>query len=299
MADAVTLTHLAAGAYHDHHVLRVEGRAVVLRRCTASQWGLAPAAQLAREHATLVALAATGVAPAPLALLDDPPLLLEEHVAGRPFSYASDLPALGRALVRVHALAPAHLPAVDARAELLADGAAWLARAREAGTDGEATALVARLGERAAASAEAAGDGPPVLVHTDLNAGNLLATDDGVRLLDWEAARRGPPGWDLAHALAPTTTRWDAGTACALTTADARSLLDAYVDAGGDPRAATAAGALMGVVVFRALAWCLGARGERALGRRAAAPALDAALARLTGIAAVREALAFADGQAQ
>lgn len=293
MSDPVALAHLAAGAYHDHHLLTVEGHAVVLRRCTGSQWGLPPAEQLAREHATLVALAQTGVAPTPLALLSDPPLLIEEHVTGRPFAYASDLPALGRALATVHGLAPEHLPVVDARVELLEDGSAWLERARAAGTDTEAVVLIAALGERAATAAGEAGRA--VLVHSDLNAGNLVATDDGVRLLDWEAARRGPAAWDLAHALSPTTTRWDAATACALAPADARELLDAYVGAGGSPEAVAQVGALMGAVVFRALAWCLGFRADVAGGYAEASPSLADALERLTHVDAVRAALSFVD----
>ncbi len=288
----VSLQHLAAGAYHDHHVLAVDGRRVVLRRCTGSQWGLGAAAQLAREHATLVALAPTGIAPRPLALLDDPPLLMEELVEGARFSYARDLPGLARALAGVHALAPTHLPAVDARTELLADGGTWLTVAREAGTDAEAVAEVAALAKRTAAAAGS--PGPAMLVHSDLNAGNLVTVGDGVRLLDWEAARLGPPAWDLAHALSPTTTRWDAATACSVTPAQAQEFLDEYVAAGGSAQAVEQVGDLMGAVVFRALAWCLGVRGERALARREAAPALDAALERLTTVDAVRDAVAFA-----
>lgn len=291
--EPVTLRHLAAGAYHDHHVLSVDGTGIVLRRCTGSQWGLPPAEQLAREHATLLALAPTGVAPRPLTLLDRPPLLLEEHVRGDAFSYASDLPALARALVPVHALAPAHLPAVDPIAELLEDGGRWLALAREAGTDAEAVARIHGLST--AATAGPAPTSPPVLVHTDLNAGNLLVEADGaVRLLDWEAARRGPAAWDLAHALSPTTTRWDARSACTLTGQQVDGFLRAYADAGGSPEVLADLDALIVPVVFRALAWCLGVRGEHALGRRELSGDLSEALERLTRTEAVIEAVTWA-----
>lgn len=132
---------------------------------------------------------------------------------------------------------------------------------------------------------------PAVLVHTDLNAGNLVATDGGVRLLDWEAARRGPAAWDLAHALSPTTTTWDAATSQVLGDRDADRLLDAYVEAGGSAAAVAQVGALMEAVVFRALSWCAGARAERGAG---SGEPLDAALERLTRVGAVRDALAFA-----
>ena len=291
--EPVTLRHLAAGAYHDHHVLTVEGADVVLRRCTGSQWGLRPAEQLAREHATLLALEPTGVAPRPLALLGAPPLLVEEHVRGRAFSYAEDLPALARALVPVHALAPGHLPEVDARTELLEDGGRWLALAHEAGSDAEAVSLLDGLG--AAAAAGPAPSSPPVLVHTDLNAGNLLVTGDGsVRLLDWEAARRGPAAWDLAHALAPTTTLWDATSARTLTAEQVRGFLRAYEDAGGSPSVLADLDALLAPVVFRALAWCVGVRGERALGRHELTDDLAEALERLTRTDMVAQAVAWA-----
>ena len=289
--EPVTLRHLAAGAYHDHHVLTVDGADVVLRRCTGSQWGLPPTEQLAREHATLVALEPTRVAPRPLGLLTDPPLLLEEHVRGRAFSYASDLPALARALVPVHALAPSHLPEVDARTELLQDGERWLAVAREAATDTESVALLASLG----ASPGPEPTSPTVLVHTDLNAGNLLVGDDGeVRLLDWEAARRGPAAWDLAHALSPTTTLWDATSARTLTAEQVRGFLRAYEDAGGSPSVLADLDALLAPVVFRALAWCVGVRGERALGRRELTDDLAEALERLTRTDMVAQAVAWA-----
>ncbi len=291
--EPVTLRHLAAGAYHDHHVLTVEGHEVVLRRCTGSQWGLAPAAQLAREHATLHALEPTGVAPRPLGLVAEPPILLEELVRGRPFSYATDLPALARALVPVHALSPGHLPAVDPTPELLADGGRWLALAREAGTDAVAVAHLEALASDAAAGPRLTA--ASVLVHTDLNAGNLMVEDDGaVRLLDWEAARRGPAAWDLAHALSPTTTRWDHASACTLDAAQVRDFLAAYEAAGGSPAVVAELPSLLGPVVFRALAWCVGVRGEHALGRRVLRADLAAALERLTRTEAVVDAVTWA-----
>lgn len=243
------LEPLASGAYHEHVVLVAGGRRAVLRRCRASQWGLPPREQLAREEATLRALAGSGVAPRPLALLDE--VLVEELVDGRPFAYATDLPALGRALAVAHGHAPSHLPVVDARAELLADGSAWLARA--APRDAEAVALLRELSGRAGSGGRDAG--VPALVHTDLNTGNLLVAGDGaVRLVDWEAARRGDPAWDLAHALSPTTTAWVAASACVLGPADAGALLAGY----GDDAVAARVGPLLDAVIFRALAWCLG-----------------------------------------
>jgi aminoglycoside phosphotransferase (APT) family kinase protein len=142
---------------------------------------------------------------------------------------------------------------------LLADGRGWLRLAEEAGEDAEAIALLRRLERLAiAAPRERA---PLVLVHTDLNAANVLV-DSGARILDWDAARLGPAEWDLAHALSPTTTHWDGATACTLDPDDCAELLDAYVAASHDEDAARAAvarmPALLPSVAFRALAWALG-----------------------------------------
>ncbi len=251
---AARIAPLAAGAYHEHSVLRAGGEAIVLRACTGSQWGLEPEAQLAREHATLQALHAVspGVGPRPRALVGA--LLAEELVLGRPFDYATDLPALGAALAGVHRVpAPAHLPTVDAVAELAADGRAWLARAPES----PAATLLAEHAATLAPRGPAAG--PAVLCHTDVNPGNLIVTDDGtVRLVDWEAARGGDAAWDLAHALAATTTSWSDDAPIVLDEVAREALLDGYVAAGGERAAVERVPALHAAVVFRGLAWCQG-----------------------------------------
>jgi aminoglycoside phosphotransferase (APT) family kinase protein len=262
-ATPVTVRPLATGAYHRHAVLATPGGAWLLRTCVEGEWGEAPA---------------TGVAPKPFALVGDEnaAVLVEELVAGRHLDYARDLTALGEALAQVHALAPAHVPRACPRDVLLADGRAWLRTAADAGDDRQAVALLRRL-ERIAATAPRE-PAPSVLVHTDLNAANVLV-DCGARILDWEAARLGPPEWDLAHALSPTTTHWDGATACTLDLDDCGDLLDAYVAASADEDAARAAvermPALMASVAFRALAWALG---FAALARRHGR-ALDARIA--------------------
>jgi len=290
----VVLRPLAAGAYHEHAVLEVQGRGLVLRRCLASQWGLSPAAQLAREWATLEALRPSEMAPAPHALVPDAPggpLLVEGLVPGRRFG-AEDLPALGVSLATVHALRPSHLPQVDARAELKADGAAWLDRARASGADLAVVALLGELGQRAGVCG--ASMGAAALVHTDLNAGNLLVADDGVcRLVDWEAARVGDPAWDLAHAISPTTTQWDAADPRILAPAQVEAFLCVYADAAGAPGAA-AVGRLPGLldaVMFRALAWCLGFGAEARAARHQQPGELAATLARFSAPAFVERCL--------
>lgn len=288
---------LAEGAYHANHILRSDERVCVARVNEASQWGLEPAAQLAREHATLEALAPTGVAPAPLGLLDgEPPVLLEELVAGRPFDLRRDLPALGAALAPVHTTEAAaragHLPAVDALATLEADGRQWLERARAGGDDAEAVALLdahlAGLGRSAAPP-----PGPAVVVHTDLNPSNLVMAGERCRLLDWEAARLGDPAWDLAHAVSPTTSLWDDDDPRILDSEEVEAFLAAY--AGAARLAVTevtqATRAWLPTVAFRALAWTLGARVQARREGRTLEAALAARLERYRSPELVRSAL--------
>ncbi|MBA2348193.1 MAG: hypothetical protein H0V81_07850 [Solirubrobacterales bacterium] len=59
-------------------------------------------------------------------------------------------------------------------------------------------------------------------------------------------------------------------------------------------RAVAELDALLGPVVFRALAWCVGMRGEHALGRRELSGSLAEALLRLTRTEAVVEAVTWA-----
>jgi aminoglycoside phosphotransferase (APT) family kinase protein len=263
----VAVRPLAAGAYHEHAVLEVEGSALVLRRCLASQWDLAPAAQLAREEATLEALRPGDLAPEPHALIPDAPggpLLVESLVQGRRF-VLGDLPGLGVSLAAVHALRPEHLPLLDARSELMADGTAWLDRARRSGADTAAIAPLVELGRRADDAGGGPTPAPATLVHTDLNAGNMLVGADGVcRLVDWEAARVGDPAWDLAHAISPTTTQWDASDPRVLAPAEVQAFLSAYRAAAASPGDAAVARlpGLLDAVMFRALAWCLGFAAE-------------------------------------
>jgi aminoglycoside phosphotransferase (APT) family kinase protein len=279
-AAPVRVSALEAGAYHEHLLaIAPDGREVVLRIPTGSQWGLPLAAQLDREHRTLAAVAGTGIAPAPLGLIAtaDPPVLLEEHVTGRPFAYPADLPALGRALAAVHAVPlPAHLPRVDAATELLDDAWARLGAAPPGPAHDLLAARAAELAPPGAAPRDLLGErtDPVVavdtahaaLVHTDVHPGNLRVDprSGAVRMLDWEAARIGAPEWDLAHAVAPSTTRWDPDADAELGPTDVAALIDAYAPAAGRDPAEVAAGvrALLGVVAVRALSWVLAAHAE-------------------------------------
>jgi hypothetical protein len=86
---------------------------------------------------------------------------------------------------RLDEYAPTLLDTIDAAA------AAGLRRALNGHGDWELAALA----------------GPLVVAHGDVHPGNVVTTDDGPVLLDWDLACIGPPAWDHA-ALMTWTERW-------------------------------------------------------------------------------------------
>jgi Ser/Thr protein kinase RdoA (MazF antagonist) len=72
--------------------------------------------------------------------------------------------------------------------------------------DAEARRGIERVCERHASWRSTLGDGA-VLCHGDVHPGNVLATADGVVLLDWDLLCRAPRAWDLG-ALATLHERW-------------------------------------------------------------------------------------------
>jgi Ser/Thr protein kinase RdoA (MazF antagonist) len=286
--DHARLRPLARGAYHLNYLLDCDGVRSVLRLSRSSQWGLTRREQLGKEYATLHDVAGSGVTPRPVELLDgDPPILVESFVAGTAFSYtAQQLHAAGQAVAHVHrqpvSAAAGMLPTTPGSAFLLEDGTAWLDHAERRG---HAPATTAFLRARHADLPPAPAPDSPCVVHTDLIAANLLATGDGVAILDWEGARIGSPAWDLAYFLSPVTTRWGPGHR-ALLPDEQQTFLSGYAAVAAVDVAVleTAVRRWLPFVVFRALAWCVGfeATAELELGPRAD-------LARFTGLPFVEQ----------
>jgi thiamine kinase-like enzyme len=152
------------------------------------------------ERAANECAARLGVAPEVVAALADPPCLVTRFVAGRELG-AEELrePA---ALTEVAAA----LRAVHDCGEQLAVGFSGFriveTYAERAGARGvtpppdyaPAHATAERI-EAALADAM----GPPVLCHNDLLPANFLASDAGIRLIDWEYAAMGDPYFDLGN----------------------------------------------------------------------------------------------------
>ncbi|HEY0278461.1 MAG TPA: phosphotransferase [Solirubrobacterales bacterium] len=143
--------------------------------------------------------AAAGVAPAVLAHLDDPVVLVTAFVEG-PTMESPELrepPAMrevAAALRRVHDCGE-----VDARFDTfrLVEDYAEATRSR----GGTVPAAYERAHEAAARieSAQALAGGAPVLCHDDLLPANFIDTPDGIRIVDWEYAGMGNRWFDLGN----------------------------------------------------------------------------------------------------
>jgi aminoglycoside phosphotransferase (APT) family kinase protein len=266
--EAVTVTVLAVGTYHTNFLVQSVDAVFVARYNRLSQWDLSPRNQLEREFATLRDLTASGVTPIPLALLDgDEPFLLESYIPGSAFHYAADTPACAIAIAQAHACAPQStlglLSATSPFEFLLDDGESWLDRAvRVDGAVGfygaaESTTILRRTHDRLAEASPVIFDAPNIIVHTDLIQSNILRTETGCALVDWEGARIGPRAWDLAYFLSPVTAQWALPRA-ELGASHRDDFIRVYAEKSGiDPVQLDAeVSQLMPYVMFRALCWC-------------------------------------------
>lgn len=152
-----------------------------------------------------------GLAPEPLA--DAPGWLAYRYVPG---GLAQAAPQhIARALMRLHGLAAAGLPF-----RRLASGSHALL--------GQAQAIAA-LCSQALPPAPQTGTVPPVaacVIHGDAVPGNILTTDQGVVLIDWQCPALGDPCEDIAAWLSPAMQWLYAGKA--LAGAEAAAFLAAF-----------------------------------------------------------------------
>jgi thiamine kinase-like enzyme len=145
------------------------------------------------------AAAEAGVAPAVLAHLDDPVVLVTAFVEG-PTMEPVDLRE-PRALAEIAtALRTIHgCGEIEARFDAfrLVEDYAAVTRAR--GGEVPATYEHAHAAAAQIEAMPALADGDPVLCHDDLLAANFIATPDGIRIVDWEYAGMGSRWFDLGN----------------------------------------------------------------------------------------------------
>ncbi len=255
------------GLAHDH--IRLIGTGALARIPKQSQMDLPPAENLAYQAACFRRAAPSGHTPKLFDLLPPSPhlprgALLVEAIEGRPASLPADLPAIMRALARIHALP---LPAVraplldtpDPLADLLAEIRTQAAHLPAAGLDPGVTATIAAEIARLAATAARPDRPARRLISFDAHPGNYLIRPDGSAVLvDLEKGRYSYPGLDLAHATLYSSTTWDLESSAILETADIAAALAAWADAyGPDAEAARPwHGTLRRAMWLWSITWC-------------------------------------------
>ncbi len=231
------------GLFHDH--VRIAGAGYVLRLPRSSQFGLAPAANLAYQSACFARAQPSGCTPELAGVIAPRPGLsygglvvgLVEGVAAR---LPRDLPAIAACLAGIHRVAA---PPDGARAPLavhadpvagilgfIKEQAAYLDRA------GLAADASAQIREEIAwalqfASRHAGMPQTITLCGTDTHPGNFLIERRRAGravFVDLEKALYGSPAIDVAHASLHTSTMWDPDCEAVLSRQDVTGFYDAY-----------------------------------------------------------------------
>lgn len=182
-----TFEYLGCGSANPHWRVRANGRDMVWRQFGDA--ALAPGADRAREAAAHRAIAGRSWAPHLIAEVPGVGMLFEASPGRHPDAHAlapAERASLIEAVIECWSL-PCPLPALD-YAALVEE------YVRLAGMHEDAR----RLGRQLQAACRNWPRGGFCLVHHDLHAGNLLLSQAGWTLLDWEYAARGHPGLDAA-----------------------------------------------------------------------------------------------------
>ena len=227
IAPPLDVSMLAQGEYNLNYLATspTDGARLVLRLSTGTQEIATGDEQILYEAGALRLLAPLRLAPALVhvdATRAEIPygLLVEEYLPGPPLDYARDrhIQAAARALATLHTFRPAD-DSLLTRLERplstgLALGAGMLARYR---ADPDAAPAVLRVFDAVETALRRLASQEDTLfpshlrgiVHTDVQAHNFVVSpDETARLVDWEKPLLDDPTYDLAHFLAPTTTRW-------------------------------------------------------------------------------------------
>ena len=243
----------AKGVNHDHYRLGRLG--LVLRVPRATPWAGNAEAQLASEAAAFERAEPAGTTPRLKAVLPISPVLprgalMVEEIVGRLAELPRDLPAIARALARLHGTP---VPSPEKRAPLpdhgvdgpIAATLAVIARQREFLPRVDlARETRAALEEEFAEAERLAGqttstEQPLALVGTDTHPGNFIIREDGdAVLVDLERVCYGSPAIDLAHATLYTSTTWDLEVQAVLTRDQVLAFYSDYLAAVGPGRAA-------------------------------------------------------------
>jgi thiamine kinase-like enzyme len=190
-------TVLGGGITNHNFRARFGGREVVVRLPGNDTELLGSDRPGEREANSLAA--AVGVAPAVVAALDDPVVLVTAFLEG-PTLEAADLrepAALAEAAAALRTIHGCGTVGATFDAFRLVEDYAAATRSRGGEVPGayeRAHTVAARI-----ETAPALSHGTPVLCHDDLLPANFIATPDGMRIVDWEYAGMGNRWFDLGN----------------------------------------------------------------------------------------------------
>ncbi len=190
-------TVLGGGITNHNFRARFGGREVVVRR-PGNDTELLGSDRAGEREANSLA-AAAGVAPAVVAHLDDPVVLVTAFVEGPTMASADlreprTLEGVAAALRAVHGCA-----AISAHFDSFRLVEDYAAATRSRGGSVPAAYERAHAAAARIEAVPALADGAPVLCHDDLLPANFLDSPDGIRIVDWEYAGMGSRWFDLGN----------------------------------------------------------------------------------------------------
>lgn len=196
-----------------------------------------------REALVLKHLEGKEIAPTLVAFLDCAlgPSVLYQHLEGAPWSGAVE--DVAQLMARLHRVeAPKGLP------ELMTSPVSLIAETR---------AMLQGAGTPLSDAPKVNGTLPTPtrrFLHGDIVPGNIVATSDGLRLIDWQCPAVGDPAADIAIFLSPAMQVLYGNRP--LTREEHAAFLAAYVAAGGDAVGAARYTALKPLFHWRMAAYC-------------------------------------------
>ena len=190
-------TVLGGGITNHNFRARFGGREVVVRMPGNDTELLG--SDRAGERAASSLAAAVGVAPAVVAHLEDPVVLVTEFVEGPTMASAElreprALAGVAAALRKIHGCGE-----IEARFDAFRLVEEYAAATRSRGGEVPATYELARAAAARIEAAPALSGEAAVLCHDDLLAANFLDTPAGIRIVDWEYAGMGNRWFDLGN----------------------------------------------------------------------------------------------------
>jgi thiamine kinase-like enzyme len=245
------------GGLTNHNYRARFGRREVVIRLPGVRTELLGADRAAEREASARA-AAVGVGPAVLAVLEEPPALVFEFVAGEaltpaPLREPERIRAVAAALRALHGCEPIaasfdSFRLVESYAAATREHGGAVPEAYEEASAAAVRVAAARASARAVPYVRhtAERNSPKrVLCHNDLLAANFIAVPGGVRLVDWEYAGMGDRYFDLANFSVNNELDDDAEAA----------FLAAYLERGAEPHELAALRLMRVMSDFREAMW--------------------------------------------